>query len=66
MFTLVLKIRMNSDEVVDDKEEIYGALQTLVLNTDAHITDDEMVAMMKRALKLSPPWVDSAYEIVEG
>ena len=65
MFTLVLKIRMNSDECVEDKGEIGRALRVLVGYTHVDISDDELEALMKQALSSCSLPQDVDYEIVE-
>lgn len=65
MATLILKIRMNSDECIDDKDEIYKALRVLAAHTHVDMGDDELRALMDEALELKGHMVGGAYDIEE-
>jgi len=65
MYTLILKIRMNSDECVDDRDEIYRALRTLIAYTHMDIKGGDLRTLMNRALELEGPTTDEGYEIME-
>ncbi len=65
MPTLILKIRMNSDEVVEAKGEIYRALRVLVGYSHVDIKGHEFLALMDEALELRGSMVGGSYDIVE-
>lgn len=66
MTTLILKIRMNSDWCIDDKEEILKALQVLTGYThQADISNRELIDLMNSALQFDEWPIGEAYEIVE-
>ena len=65
MSTLILKIRMNSDECVDDKDEIYKAMQALVAHVHIDIENSALIALMAQAVQSNALPVGADYEVVE-